>query len=150
MQSLLLPVSWQKILLGEPQQNKLPLPLLHRQQAEKPPKLRLKQQRKRQLKKLLNAVLLNKLLLQQVQSLQPSFHKAVKNNLPRTWRCNAKGLMCPQCVVLSVKALWKVWLALVWARLLAYEKVTQPNVKQLRIKAQAKTTKTCSLLQVTT
>ena len=58
-----------------------------------------------------------------------SIHKVVKNNLLRTWRCNAKGLTCPQCVVLSVRALWRAWRALAWARLVAHEKVTQPSVK---------------------
>jgi hypothetical protein len=80
----------------------------------------------------------NKARSQPVRSLQPSSHKAVKNSLPRTWRCNAKDLTCPQCVVSSVRALWRDWLALVWAQLVVGEKVTQPSAMWLLVRPQTK------------
>ena len=144
MRSLSLRVSSQKILLGEPQRKKPQQLSPHRQRAKKPPELRSKLPQKKKPRKPLSAASLNKARLQQGQSLQLSFRKAHKNSWRKTLRCNVKALTCPPCVVLSVRALWKDWLALAWALVLVRGKVLQPSARWLWIKTQGKTTKICS------
>ena len=125
--------SWLKILLVEPPHKKPQLQLPYKQQVEKSPKLRLKQRRKKKPRKLLSEALSDKAQLRLPKSLQLNSHKVGKNNLLKTWHCNVKVLTYPQCAVLSVRALWKDWLALVWARLLVREKVLQLSVTRTSV-----------------